>query len=328
MNNITTFPEKSPTVNSKNHAGLTLDELDAQTDKRPQPWIIEPWLTEGQLCLLYAKRGIGKSWIALQLAHAIASGSSIGDWSGKGHPVVYLDGEMGSRAILSRYRHILSASKAVDKPGHMTFWTMDQCGGVFWNLSSDEGKKAIWPIIKPASIVIIDNLMTVATRMDQFDTPMKIWERLQRWFIQLRARGKTVILLHHTNKTEDKQSGSTDKENIQDLILKLDTCQTEPDHKGAKFVLEFEKTRSIHTPDPSVWLLQDSGEWKIKSVEESIRDHVTHLRAKDWKDPDICKKLSISKSHLNEIMGEETPLPSPRKKKPKQIPLLGDDDNF
>lgn len=309
---------------------LSFEELLFHKPKEKIP-VIEPWLNLGNLCLLYAERGVGKSWLGLWLAHIIASNGSIGSWQAKNRPVVYLDGEMGTDSIVARYNHIRSSSGFVEVPGTLKFWTVDQCGGQFYNLSSIEGKTKIWPIIKDSDVIIIDNLMTVTQRADMYDTPIKIWERIQSWLINLRARNKTVILVHHTNK-EGLQSGTKDKENIMDIVIQLLPCNTEPEHKGAKFRLAFEKTRSLKSLDDTVWLLQDSGKWDVHSIRESQRRYIIHLQAKDWKDGDICKALSISKSYMKEILSDEikieTPLgppPSSYKEIKKQKDLFDED---
>ena len=56
---------------------LTPDELDDLPD--PQ-WLIENVLPEGGLAMLYSEPGVGKSFLALDWANAIASG---GDWFGR-----------------------------------------------------------------------------------------------------------------------------------------------------------------------------------------------------------------------------------------------------
>jgi hypothetical protein len=68
------------------------------------PWLIDEILYSEGLCLLYGAEGTGKSYIALDMAHAIATGS---DWLGKFKvsspaPVLYLDKENPKPLIKKR----------------------------------------------------------------------------------------------------------------------------------------------------------------------------------------------------------------------------------
>src|ERR1700756_3112053 len=72
-------------------SGLLATELPERSD------ILSPVLREGSLCLLYGPRGLGKTYMAMSMAWAAASGSSFLGWqASRGHRVVYVDGEMGA----------------------------------------------------------------------------------------------------------------------------------------------------------------------------------------------------------------------------------------
>jgi hypothetical protein len=46
----------------------------------PRTTIMSPWLPDKGLAMLYAERGVGKTWIALGAAHAVASGGEFLCW--------------------------------------------------------------------------------------------------------------------------------------------------------------------------------------------------------------------------------------------------------
>src|SRR5260370_33998174 len=57
--------------------------------------LLDPILSSNSLALLYGPRGLGKSFLALGIAWAAASGTSFLDWrSRRPHRVLYIDGEM------------------------------------------------------------------------------------------------------------------------------------------------------------------------------------------------------------------------------------------
>ena len=46
----------------------------------PRSLMLAPWLPEKGLAMIYSPRGVGKTWIALSIAHAIASGGELLCW--------------------------------------------------------------------------------------------------------------------------------------------------------------------------------------------------------------------------------------------------------
>ena len=67
--------------------------------------IVGDWMKEGDLGFIFATRGVGKTWLALDLALGIAVGRDVGPW--KVHApqsVLYLDGEMPPGDVKERDR--------------------------------------------------------------------------------------------------------------------------------------------------------------------------------------------------------------------------------
>src|SRR5260221_4231180 len=59
--------------------------------------ILDPILTTKSLALLYGPRGLGKTFVALGIAWAAASGGSFLGWrASRPHRVLYVDGEMAA----------------------------------------------------------------------------------------------------------------------------------------------------------------------------------------------------------------------------------------
>src|ERR1700722_16014127 len=65
--------------------------------------LLSPILPERSLSMLYAPRGLGKSWLALSIALSVASGSQLLRWSApRKRRVLYVDGEMPLVALQER----------------------------------------------------------------------------------------------------------------------------------------------------------------------------------------------------------------------------------
>src|SRR6185369_3102076 len=61
----------------------------------PREMLLAPILPERSLSMLYAPRGIGKSWLGLTIGLAVSSGSPVLQWTAPGpRRVLFVDGEM------------------------------------------------------------------------------------------------------------------------------------------------------------------------------------------------------------------------------------------
>ena len=82
----------------------------------PRSLMLAPWLPDKGLAMIFAPRGVGKTWIALSIAHAIASGSEFLRWRAPGsRRVLYIDGEMPAVTLQERYTTVVAASM-IDAP--------------------------------------------------------------------------------------------------------------------------------------------------------------------------------------------------------------------
>ena len=81
---------------------------DFLTKKFPErPVILAPWLKQGTLSLVYAPRGLGKTWFGLTVAIAVTRNLPIGEWKTlKPTGCLYLDGEMACAELQDRLRQL------------------------------------------------------------------------------------------------------------------------------------------------------------------------------------------------------------------------------
>ena len=79
-------------------------------DLPERAYLLDPILTSNTLALLYGPRGLGKTFVALGIAWAAASGASFLNWTAsRPHRVLYIDGEMAAIALRERMRLLGSA---------------------------------------------------------------------------------------------------------------------------------------------------------------------------------------------------------------------------
>jgi KaiC/GvpD/RAD55 family RecA-like ATPase len=221
---------------------------------RPKSFLVENWLPRGGLAMVWAARGVGKTWFCLELAVCVAEGD---DFLAYGVPcaetVLYVDGEMPLIDIKERLNllrleqprnlHILSSERlfAHDTPLNINDEADQQRILEAVEDMSTEG-------VRP-SLIILDNLSSLAAGLDENDN--SALDKVLRFLRQLRHDGITVLLVHHANKTGD-QRGASRREDLLDTSVKLglpDKNQS-AQHDGGHFVMEFTKTRG-RAPKPS-----------------------------------------------------------------------------
>ena len=111
--------------------------------------ILSPFLWSQGLVLLYAKRGVGKTHIALGIAYAVASGGSFLKWSAQEpKKVLYIDGEMPAFSMQERLRKLPAEDQKKPAPGFLNFITPDLQEKAMPNLSTEEGRAAIEEFIQ------------------------------------------------------------------------------------------------------------------------------------------------------------------------------------
>jgi RecA-family ATPase len=175
-------------------------------DVPPREMLLSPILPERSLAMLYAPRGVGKSWLGLSIGLAVAAGESLLRWSAaRQRNVLYVDGEMPLVSLQERLKEI-SGGMGGDIPndGFRILAADNIEGGI--NLSADEGQQALEPLLTDIDLLILDNLSTLLT--SRSETASDAWVPMQTWLLKLRRQRKSVLLIHHAG-TNGRQRGTS-----------------------------------------------------------------------------------------------------------------------
>ena len=250
-----------------------------QIDFPPREKMLGEWLFRQSICMIYAARGVGKTYVALNIAYAVASG---GDYLGWDAPapqgVLYLDGEMPGVMMQERLAEIGAYSGPIQAP--LVIINPDQQSGSMPNLSTATGQSLVEEhITDEIKLIIIDNISTL-TRGNENDGQQ--WEIMQAWILRLRARGFSVILVHHAGKT-GAQRGTSKREDILDTVLNLKRPPSYDPSEGAKFQIHFEKARGTYgdavEPIEAQLTTSETGNagWTVGTVANSNYDIIVEL---------------------------------------------------
>jgi putative DNA primase/helicase len=203
--------------------------------------LLSPILPERSLAMLYAPRGVGKSWLGLSIGLAVAAGQPLLRWSApRQRNVLYVDGEMPLVSLQERLREI-SAGLGRDIPndGFRILAADSLDGGI--NLSLEEGQQALEPLLKDIDLLILDNLSTLLT--SRSESASDAWVPMQNWLLKLRRQGKSVLLIHHAG-TNGRQRVTSRREDALDTVIALRRPEDYSPEQGARFEIHFEKLRN------------------------------------------------------------------------------------
>jgi len=232
------------------------EELSTMNIAPPKP-ILGDWLREGDLGFIFAQRGIGKTWLALDMAHGIAEKKNVGPWEAYlQEKCLYLDGEMPPGDIKKRDHALGQASKNLIYVNHEILF--ERTGRVM-NLADADFQKAILDlcISEGFKILFLDNLSCLASGMDE--NKSMDWEILLPWLLRLRRAHITVIFIAHAGRN-NQMRGHSKREDPAFWIMRLDApLDVTEGVMGAHFITRFTKWRSVQKPATYQWSYKPVG---------------------------------------------------------------------
>lgn len=259
--------------------------------------LLSPWLTEQSSTMIYANRGVGKTFFSLNCAYALASGTDFLKYKAtEKTSVIYLDGEMQAPLMIERLNGI-SGGNVEGVPIHIVTPDLQGDKGVP-DISSVEGQAEIDEMIEAvnAKVIFVDNLSTLSRSGQENDS--ESWNPVQTWAIKHRSQGRSIVFVHHANKGGG-QRGTSKKEDILDNVIYLRRPEDYDEAKdGAKFEVVFEKSRSLFGKDTATILANldsKSNAWSWGYI-ESKEEKALVMYESQMTQAEIAKEMGVSKS--------------------------------
>jgi putative DNA primase/helicase len=208
----------------------------------PREMLLAPILPERSLAMLYAPRGIGKSWLGSTIGLAVASGSSVLRWNAaKPRRVLLVDGEMVLSDLQTRLNLILAGlGTKIPNEGFRVLAADHTERGI--NLSSAEGQEELERHLDGVDLVILDNLSTLLANGSEGASDA--WLPMQNWLLRLRRKGVAVLLIHHAG-VNGRQRGTSRREDALDTVIALRRPADYSPEQGARFEVHVEKARTL-----------------------------------------------------------------------------------
>jgi hypothetical protein len=254
---------------------INSDEL-VTMDITPRGHVLYPAIPEQGLAMLFAPRGIGKTMLAMSIANAVAGGGVL--FGGKNGPawfapkarrVLYIDGEMPLHAMKSRQQAIQAGFNFAIPSKNLNYLNPEmQPDFLMPKLATKAGQEQLDTVLDDVELIIIDNLATLCAHGRENDT--ESWQPVQEWILQLRRRGKSVLIIHHAGKNGD-QRGTSGKEDVLDTVIKLRRPDDYMNEDGARFMVELTKARGLCGPEANPFeasIIQDNDAllWTAKNI--------------------------------------------------------------
>jgi putative DNA primase/helicase len=269
----------------------------------PREYIVDPIIQRQGLAMIHAQRGVGKTHVALSLAYAVATGGNVLRWScPKPRRVLLIDGEMPARTMQERLAALVEASHAEPpSPDFLRLVTPDLQAGPIPNIATPEGHAAVEQLIGDGvELLILDNLSSLCRGGVENDA--ESWEPMQTWLLRLRARGLSVLFVHHAGKG-GAQRGTSKREDVLDTVICLKRPTDYLASEGARFEVHLEKARGIvgEAANPFEARLESGGRWSMRSLDDATEARVAELTADGMSVREIASELGISKSKVQRL---------------------------
>lgn len=275
-------------------------------DKVDTQFALTPILPAPGLMMIFASAGVGKTYFALNMACAMASGGQFLKYASPlPRKVLYVDAEMSFPNIQKRLID-LHAEHCIEK-GQLGIITPDLIKAPYRIPSidtlEDQQFYEHYLMENNFDVVVFDNLSTLTSMEENISTD---WKRIQDWLIYLRSQGKTVILIHHSGKDKSSYRGTSRMLDVMNTVILL---QREPNviphplYGFPAFTVHYQKNRDFGGKDVKpfhVYRYNNQWDWQNKDMTDV--EQIVSLKNEGMTQSQIAKELNINQSTVSRII--------------------------
>jgi hypothetical protein len=217
-------------------------------------YILHPIVAKGQISLLYAESGLGKSCFTYGMSAAIVTRSKFisgrfwntSKYPQKDYKVLYLDYEMNKASRDDCEAGFVSPYFKGDSNLRSNLTIEPLKGKSEYNITTEEGQRNVMKLLNEArekgshkdtvDLLVIDSYTKAIGGTENNST----WSKAGMFLTQLNNQGIAVLIIHHA--TQDGKSRGFDNK-IDDLCAKLKLHRKEKGTLKLPFTIEIEKFR-------------------------------------------------------------------------------------
>ncbi|MBV8205954.1 MAG: AAA family ATPase [Acidobacteria bacterium] len=261
--------------------------------------ILDPIIPAQGLTMIYSSRGMGKTYMGLGIAYAVATGGTFLRWSApRPRKVLYVDGELPKRTLQERLAGIIAGLRR--QPGieadNLKLITPDLQEGPMPDLATAAGQYMVEQELGGAELLVLDNLSALVRSGKESEG--EGWLPVQEWALRLRQRGVATQFMHHAGKS-GTQRGTSRREDLLDVVIALRQPPNYSLEEGLRCQVHFEKVRrfcgdAARPFQVRMRLENDVALWEVDDEEEFLR--ASELFRQGATVRKVAEELGISKS--------------------------------
>ncbi len=279
---------------------LAVEELLIREIK-PREMLLDPILPDQGLAMLYSYRGIGKTFLSLGMAAAVASGGRFLRWAApRARRVLYVDGELPAKTVQERIAMILAGMEDCEPGADMLrIISPDLQNRPMPDLATIEGQRLLEPQLEGVDLVVLDNLSALCRYGNENEG--EAWLPVQEWALNLRRRALSVLFDHHAGKNKS-QRGTSRREDLLDTVITLKHPADYNPNEGLRCEIHFEKTRSMLGDAAKPFEVRmESGldgraVWTCRDLEDAKAQQAALLFSSGMSVRDVAEEIGVSKS--------------------------------
>lgn len=188
-----------------------IDILASFSNIPPELDFVLPGMTAGTIGSIVAQGGVGKSWLALEIASAVAGGPDLLEIGvGKTGPVLYLPAEDPTEAVQHRLHQLGQHLTPEGREAVADNLTVRPLMGVPTDIMKPETAEAIIRLAEGSRLIVLDTLRRFHTADENAGGPMAellgVLERI------CSKTGASILFLHHTAKSASLNGGGGEQQ--------------------------------------------------------------------------------------------------------------------
>lgn len=296
---------ETDTVEARPALVVTSTEGLLEHEFKPREYLLDPWLPTQGTALMFAPRGLGKTYLAISIALAVATGTKLLKWEApRPRKVLYLDGELPGSVLQQRIAALTNGLKIDPDQLPLRFYTPDMQGCGMLNLAYPKWQAKLDTVLGDTELVVVDHLSALC-RFGR-ENEAESWLPVQDWALRLRRRGTSILFVHHAGKG-GQQRGTSRREDIVDTVVSLRRPSGYEQHEGAAFEVHYEKARGFSgdAARPFVAKLvgpEDALAWETVDLEKSKQERVQELIAKGYTQKEAAEELGLSPGYVSKLV--------------------------
>jgi len=236
--------------------GLNYIEI-CQSDFPDPTFIVHNLFVDNSLNMIYSDSGVGKSRFAYELAFCLANEMDFLTKKTVQKRVCYIDGELSGTEIKDRIKDLVSRYQDHEKgehinPDNLIFMSEEFNAETKVNLFSPQCLERIAVTMEDFDVLFLDTYTSLSSfeELEDHYKEQVLWLHLEKPLKTLQRQGKTIFLIHHTNKNKGVRGTGLLEKNMS-TVLRLERPE-ESDctyNAALEFQVFFKKWRGIKDKD-------------------------------------------------------------------------------